>query len=210
MNKTNVIYENKTYSVAYHLDLIHNIATATGTFFEEWLLTPLKNKVTSFEFVVDIGANVGNHAFFFKNICNSKRVICFEPLEQNLVLLKENCPNCEIYPYALSDEEKKGFISNININGNSGVAQISSDGTPIELKTLDSFNFKNVTFIKIDVEGYELKVLKGALKTILTSKPDIMVETHIGITPENVLELLPGYSYEHISHEPHYLFKYKC
>lgn len=210
MNKTVIQYENQTYSIKYHSDLIQNIAINSGTFFEEWLLTPLKNKVTSFDFTIDIGANIGNHAFFFKNICGSKRVVCFEPLQQNIDLLKENCPNCEIYSYALSDEEKEGFLSNIDVNGNSGVATISSNGVSIELKTLDSFNFKNVTFIKIDVEGYELKVLKGALKTILASKPDIMVETHIGISPEDIVELLPGYSYEHISHEPHYLFKYKC
>ena len=48
----------------------------------------------------------------------------------------------------------------------------------IEQKLLDSFNFKNVDFIKIDVEGHELKVLKGAVKTIRSFRPVIALEQH--------------------------------
>tara|TARA_B100000085_G_scaffold277538_1_gene298087 strand:- start:332 stop:955 length:624 start_codon:yes stop_codon:yes gene_type:complete len=48
----------------------------------------------------------------------------------------------------------------------------------VEQKLLDSFNFKNVDFIKIDVEGHELKVLKGAVKTIRSFRPVIALEQH--------------------------------
>ena len=46
----------------------------------------------------------------------------------------------------------------------------------VQQKTLDSFNFANVDYIKIDVEGHELKVLKGAYKTIQKYSPLIVVE----------------------------------
>ena len=42
--------------------------------------------------------------------------------------------------------------------------------------TLDSFNLKNISFIKIDVEGYELNLLKGAFNTIEKNKPLIFIE----------------------------------
>ena len=42
--------------------------------------------------------------------------------------------------------------------------------------TLDSFNLDNISFIKIDVEGYELKLLKGAFNTIEKNKPVIFIE----------------------------------
>ena len=48
----------------------------------------------------------------------------------------------------------------------------------VQQKPLDSFGFKNVDFIKIDVEGHELRVLKGAAKTISTYKPTIVLEQH--------------------------------
>ena len=46
----------------------------------------------------------------------------------------------------------------------------------VEQKTLDSFGFKDVDFIKIDVEGHELRVLKGAIETISTHRPTIILE----------------------------------
>jgi hypothetical protein len=76
-------YEGKEYNLQFHSDLIGRIASEKDTFFEEWLLTPLKQKVKSFNFVIDIGANIGNHAFFFKEVCQAKKVVCFEPHPDN-------------------------------------------------------------------------------------------------------------------------------
>jgi len=45
------------------------------------------------------------------------------------------------------------------------------------MKRLDSFGLKRVDFIKIDVEGYELEVLKGGEYTITSCKPIIVLET---------------------------------
>ena len=43
-------------------------------------------------------------------------------------------------------------------------------------KKLDDFNFKNVSFVKIDVEGHELKLLKGSKIFFLKNKPDCLIE----------------------------------
>lgn len=211
MKLLNITYNEKTYSLYYHNDLIQNIAQNNNTFFEEWLLTPLKEKVKSFKHVIDVGSNIGNHAYFFKNICNADKVLCFEPLPDNFSLLQMNCSNCELYPIGLSSENKSGYIQMTEpIDSNSGTAKISDNGVEITLSTLDSYNLKDVSFIKIDVEGHELEVLKGAKDTINQSKPDILVETHTGIDIKDVMDLLPqGYNYEKVTHETHYLIQFQ-
>lgn len=210
MTLINLNYHSIPYSLYCHNDLIKRIILETGTYFEEWLLTPLKEKVTSFDFVIDIGSNIGNHAYFFKNVCHAKNVTCFEPLPENFDLLEKNCPTCILYKSGLSSYNGKGYlIQPDGINNNSGTARIHSSGLEIELNTLDSFDFNGVTFIKIDVEGHELEVIKGAINTIETFKPDILVEVHLGITPEDVKNILPqGYIFERLGHESHYLYKF--
>lgn len=202
-------YEDKEYKIEYHSDLIGRIASEKNTFFEEWLLTPLKEKVKSFDFVMDIGANIGNHAFFFKEVCKADRVVCFEPHPDNLPLLHRNCASCEIYEVGLSSENKDGFLElREDTNHNSGTSKLGESGHPIQIRTLDSYNFSDVTFVKIDVEGLEVEVLKGAQETIQQSHPDIMVEIHLGVTMEAIQALLPGYVWEKVSFEDHYLFTY--
>ena len=44
------------------------------------------------------------------------------------------------------------------------------------MKPLDSYNFKNISIMKIDVEGHEIAVLEGALNTIKRNKPKILIE----------------------------------
>jgi hypothetical protein len=46
----------------------------------------------------------------------------------------------------------------------------------VDVNTLDSFNIENVSVLKIDVQGYEPKVLDGAKETILKNKPVIFIE----------------------------------
>ena len=46
------------------------------------------------------------------------------------------------------------------------------------MKTLDSFNLENVGFIKIDIEGHELKALLGGLETLKKNRPVIVFEEH--------------------------------
>ena len=67
------------------------------------------------------------------------------------------------------------------MNEKSGSARLNkgehSDIVTIESEIIiDDLNYKNVSFMKIDVEGAELFVLKGAINTIINSRPIIMIE----------------------------------
>lgn len=62
-------------------------------------------------------------------------------------------------------------VSGKDIKKNEGYARVS-----IDQKTLDSYNFKDVDIIKIDVEGYELQVLEGAVDTIKKNRPIVQIE----------------------------------
>jgi len=57
-----------------------------------------------------------------------------------------------------------------------GVVMTDKEKTTVDLRTLDSFNFTHVDYIKIDVEGDELAVLQGASDTLSRCKPIIVIE----------------------------------
>ena len=83
-------------------------------------------------------------------------------------------------------------------------SDINREGDTIEceVRTLDSFQFENVDFLKIDVEGAELDVLRGGMNTIETHRPIITTE-HSQQTPEGirnsyeVLTLMDSLNYEY-------------
>jgi hypothetical protein len=52
----------------------------------------------------------------------------------------------------------------------------TADEETVDIQSLDSFQLKNVDFIKVDVEGFEADVLEGAEETIKRCKPLILVE----------------------------------
>jgi FkbM family methyltransferase len=94
-------------------------------------------------------------------------------------MFKKNIPheNVELHPVALGNENS--FVSmNVELE-NTGATHISNKTdslNKVELKKLDDYEFTNIDFIKIDVEGYENQVVLGAKETLLRNKPIIIVE----------------------------------
>lgn len=137
--------------------------------------------------VVDVGAHRGTHTFHFLNI-GAGRVVCFEPipdLAYDLSLALASYPAAELHNLALSDSEGVShFVHNISAPGESGleerVASALGEGErkiiTVTVKTLDSFNLKDVDFIKIDCEGAELRILKGSKDTVMQNRPYISIE----------------------------------
>jgi len=118
---------------------------------------------------IDIGSNVG---MWTRELANRfKKVYCFEPNPNFIECFNKNITesNVELFKYGLSD------IEHTASQGKQSTVLNESPGNVI-CKTLDSFNLKNIDFIKIDVDGFEYKVLCGAIKTIKESNPTINIE----------------------------------
>lgn len=126
---------------------------------------------------VDVGAHIGLWSFNLAPAFES--VHAFEPVAAHRACFERNCvglmlaDKLTLHPIALGMQE--GTVSIKTAPTSSGDSWVSGDGD-IPMRTLDSFAFEHVDFIKIDCEGYEENVLRGAVATIDAWRPVIMVE----------------------------------
>jgi len=133
---------------------------------------------------IDIGSNIGNHAIEFAKYF--KKVICYEPTPRAYDLLATNTKhlkNVEVFNWGIgSKEEFLKLQENINnIGGSSAKYQIDEKNiVNIEIKPLDNDfdSLKKVMLLKIDVEGMEIDVLRGAEKIITKFYPLVCFEQH--------------------------------
>lgn len=138
--------------------------------------------VKSHRIALDIGAHVGLWSRVLA--AHFLSVIAFEPVPSHLECFRLNAmavPNIMLLECALGREQ--GLITVAPITGNSGNAHVTTGlaaGTPVDVRTLDSFAFDFVDFIKIDVEGFELPVIEGGEGTIRRDKPAMVVEQKPG------------------------------
>ncbi|MCL5019250.1 MAG: FkbM family methyltransferase [Patescibacteria group bacterium] len=147
--------------------------------------------------VIDAGANIGSFSIFAVNIKKDLVVYAFEPVKETFEILKKNTspyPNVFCYNYGLGDEnvKKKIFV----YRGATGGSTFEDSGMisarcnranelleeEAQIVTMDDFVEENkvskVDFIKMDTEGYELQILKGARKMIGKFKPVISVSAY--------------------------------
>ena len=125
---------------------------------------------------IEGGAHVGGWTTVLAGLFDE--VHAFEPQPQNFECLKENTmhlQNVHCYPVALGDTNRTGAMHQPVNPGNSGAGWVVP-GDEIEIKTIDSFGFQNVDFIKLDVEGFEVFAIMGAQETIAKWRPAILVE----------------------------------
>ena len=137
--------------------------------------------------ILDIGAHIGYHSMNFATLTKGK-VYSFEPQPQNYKLLHlnakiNNLKNIHPIMMSLSDineSSKIPLVSKSKDKGNMGDFTInnltSNMYAKINSRTLDSFNLENIALIKIDVQGWEKKVLKGAEETLKRCKPLLIIE----------------------------------
>lgn len=132
---------------------------------------------------VDVGAHIGLWTFHLAK--EFAFVHAFEPVLEHRECFDRNvnADNVTLHSYALEDSE--GMLEMTRYPGNSGHSHVSAtaivgDGELVFGRTLDSFELTEVDLIKIDCEGFELKVLKGAVETLQRYRPTIIVEQKPG------------------------------
>lgn len=126
---------------------------------------------------VDIGANLGHYTMLASGICKAK-TIAIEPIESTIEKLKRNVSlnslkdKVTILGYGVGDKSEILNFTTDKTVMNSVSLEENNNTIKIEVRTLDELlKGENPTFIKIDVEGYEYKVLKGANEVL--GKPSL-------------------------------------
>lgn len=154
-----------------------NIAKGNQPVYQE----PVRSK--SLQFVhekgvaLDIGANIG---LWCRDLCDQfDRVIAFEPVDQFRTCLLKNIQknNLEIRPWALGEEDT--YINMVVTEGNTGHSHVDNTSTGegnTPMYKLDSLTFDRIDYVKIDCEGYEVNIIRGAEQTFKTFQPVVVVE----------------------------------
>ena len=137
---------------------------------------------------MDIGTNIGWTALNFAQIAKYGNVVGFEPDAYNFERCTENLslnnfPNLKVYPLGLGDLNQEALMElrvPTNRAGNRVVASMAGTTSKIKIVRLDDFAPLNaspsVDLVKVDVEGYEWHVLKGAQKLLQNHKPILFIE----------------------------------
>jgi FkbM family methyltransferase len=111
--------------------------------------------------VIDVGAWCGTWAKAIEPF--ARKVIAFEPDKTHFECLQRNCTiNCTPRMEAVGSQLKEISLTEDNFTQ----AKRVNDKGNIRMITLDHIAYEDVDMIKIDVEGYEMEVLKGATKTL--------------------------------------------
>jgi FkbM family methyltransferase len=137
------------------------------------------------EVFFDIGANVGLHSYYVHQAVPQARITAFEPLPGNAAYIKETIAVNQFKSIALEQTAvgaHTGQVSfNLSIDNSMGKISASETGTVVQITTLDDYMKTGVpvpAVIKIDVEGAEADVLKGAAETIAAEQPVLVIELH--------------------------------
>ena len=131
--------------------------------------------------IVDIGANIGDTAAFIRNIVNLP-IICIEGNDYYYDLLKKNTAQFKDIHYFKKYLSEKSESIMANISFSIGTSSLENGNAETELISLDDLAsqnlelFRDVSLIKIDTDGFDTKILKGAIDFIKKTKPVLFFE----------------------------------
>ncbi|MEE3065404.1 MAG: FkbM family methyltransferase [Actinomycetota bacterium] len=159
---------------------------------------------------LDIGADVGE--FTVAMLAASRAVIAFEPRPAQARALTSmfDAVGADVRVEAVALSDEPGVMSMRVVESEPGRSTIDADNSlgdvdnggiqsiDVPVKRLDDLHLDNVGLIKIDVEGHELAVLRGAVDTLTRNQPTIVVEAEERHHPDavaGITRLLSGLGY---------------
>ena len=164
--------------------LFENILPLEVKTIENYIINNLIDK--NFGSIIDIGAHKGDKTSLILKFFPRDNYYLFEPYEEYYAIIKKkfiNKNNINVYKKGVSSEEgvrkfytskNKMYVEAFSLNKNSFLENYEQ----IQVINLDKIIFKErVKLIKIDVEGHEPEILKGASKLIVKDKPILLIET---------------------------------
>lgn len=133
---------------------------------------------------VDVGANVGSVAAEMVRVAPGVAHVLVEPLPDLRPALTRRFPHCEVVTAALTDREGTGTFVAVSdrptrsgLRPNMRTRSMRSRTITVELTTLDRvLGGRPTRLVKIDVEGTELEVLRGARETLARHRPVVVFE----------------------------------
>jgi FkbM family methyltransferase len=131
------------------------------------------------DIVLDVGCAEGIFPFLCRG--RAKRLYCFEPLPLFLAGLRRTFADdnrVEIIPHALGSEPATLYLRDSGIGSS---LHLEPPGTPTRVTTLDEFCASTgvrPTYLKADLEGFELRMLQGARETIRRNRPKVAIATY--------------------------------
>jgi len=182
--------------IVHGTDVISDEIVKTNNFWESDIFYSWKPYFPQEGLMLDLGANIGNHSLMFHKNFPNLNIWAFEMTFQSFNLLKantENYPKITCFNVAVSDKMK--FIKySDHTDFNIGGIYAQENGTYTNLAIpLDSLEINEpLTFVKIDVEGYELTVFNGMKNLIINHKPLIWLEDYNG----EAIQFLKDLGYE--------------
>jgi len=175
---------------------------------ERWETLHVLNNLTAGATIFDVGANFGYYAIVLASVLGpDARVHAFEPNPPTFARLQKNvalnhCSNIAVHAFGLSDTEGETGIQ--TRDGNSGVAQLV-EGSGVPVRPLDAIaaeaGLDRLDFVKIDVEGFEERVLVGGATSFARFRPLVLIELNppylarAGSSVERIAKLFADWSY---------------
>jgi FkbM family methyltransferase len=155
-----------------------------GRFYEEEELEIIRSACPPGAVFADIGANIGNHSLFVAKYLRPAKLICFEPNPAAIQHLLANLglngvlDLCDLSHLGcgLSDVAAEGLHIDAPERNLGGGRMVEGDGDLRVARGDDLLLGSAPTFLKIDVEGMEMRVLRGLSETIAKFKPTIFIE----------------------------------
>ena len=166
------------------------------------IIQNLKNRNNIF---IDCGANAGFYSLDVATKVDNVSVYAFEPSKKERILLKNNLnlnniTNIEIIKFAVGDKDDVAIFNDTrdnNLYNSSGGGFVTSEvaesenNYQVEIVSLDNFfknknlNDKSSIFIKIDLEGYDIKAITGAKNLLLNYDCSVIFEFSKMIMKQN-------------------------
>ena len=150
-------------------------------FHEEALLTKAKPHLMGCRSALDVGANIGNHTVFFSKVLGIERIVSFEPQAHVFDILTRNIELNDL-PGVVAEQKalgEKTGKANMVLHRNTsfhGTAYREADDGDVDVYTIDDLVDEPVDFIKIDVEGMQMSVLRGAEQVLRAHRPKLWIE----------------------------------
>lgn len=158
------------------------------------------------EFFLDIGANLGSYTLLLNRLCGAK-CIAVEPSSKTFKKLKKNIElntlkNIKLHNFAAGEKNKIVFFTKSLGPENSIVEDSISDNEKVIQKPLDEIIEDDISFMKIDTEGNELRVLEGA-QNILKSESIMVIMCEMneksktfGINEKSLIDYVKSFGFE--------------